>query len=117
MGVITFFFASQIMHFFTGEAEMIAIGAAGLRVVALAQPFWAILFVYSGALRGLGNTQFPLRVNATGIWLATGLGYLIIHFIGGQLNAVWGAFLIVSPAMAFLMRWRFQESIREGVTS
>ena len=37
--------------------------AAGLRIVALAQPFWAMLFVYSGALRGLGNTRFPLRVN------------------------------------------------------
>jgi putative MATE family efflux protein len=113
MGVVIFFFAPQLMSFFTDEVDMIEIGAAGLRVVALAQPFWALLFVYGGALRGLGNTKFPLRVNATGIWVAVGLAYLIIHYIGGQLNAVWGAFLITSPIMALLLRWRFQRTIRE----
>jgi putative MATE family efflux protein len=111
MGLVIFFFAPQIMQLFTDEPEMVAVGAAGLQVVALAQPFWAVLFVQSGALRGLGNTRFPLRVNATGIWLAVGLAYVIIEYIGGQLNAVWGAFLIVSPVMAGLLWWRFRRTI------
>lgn len=111
VGLVTFFFAPQIMSLFTDEADMIAVGAAGLQVVALAQPFWAVLFVQSGALRGLGNTRFPLRVNATGIWLAVGLAYLLINFVGGELNAVWGAFLIVSPGMAAILWWRFRQVI------
>jgi Na+-driven multidrug efflux pump len=115
MAAVIFFFAPQLMQFFTDEQEMIAIGAAGLRVVALAQPFWALLFVYSGALRGLGNTQFPLRVNASGIWVSVGLAYLFVHFVGGQLNAVWSAFLVVAPAMGGLLWWRFNQLIREGV--
>jgi putative MATE family efflux protein len=111
MGLVIFFFAPQIMRLFTDDIEMVTVGAAGLQVVALAQPFWAILFVQSGALRGLGNTRFPLRVNATGIWITVGLAYLIIEYIGGQLNAVWGAFLIVSPVMAGLLWQRFRQTI------
>jgi putative MATE family efflux protein len=114
MGIIIFFFASPIMQLFTDEPDMVTIGAAGLRVVALAQPFWALLFIQSGALRGLGNTGFPLRVNATGIWLTVALAYLIIHFIGGKLNAVWGAFLITSPIIGGLLWRRFQQAIREA---
>jgi putative MATE family efflux protein len=112
VGLVIFFFAPQIMSLFTDEADMIAVGATGLQVVALAQPFWAVLFVQSGALRGLGNTRFPLRVNATGIWLAVGLAYLLIEYIGGELNAVWGAFLIVSPGMAAILWWRFRQTIQ-----
>jgi putative MATE family efflux protein len=115
MGVLILFFAPQIMRFFTREPQMVAIGAAGLRVVALAQPFWAVLFVQAGALRGLGNTKFPLRVNATGIWLAVLLAYLLIQFIGGELNTVWGAFLIVSPGMAAFLWWRFRRAIAEAM--
>jgi Na+-driven multidrug efflux pump len=113
MGIVIFFFATPIMQLFTDEPAMVATGAAGLRVVALAQPFWALLFIQSGALRGMGNTGFPLRVNAIGIWLAVGLGYLIIHFIGGRLDAVWSAFLIVSPATGGLLWWRFRQAIRQ----
>jgi putative MATE family efflux protein len=116
MGVVIFLFAPQLMGFFTDEADMIAVGAAGLRVVALAQPFWAMLFVYSGAIRGLGNTQFPLRVNATGIWLSVGLAYLFVHFIGGQLNAVWSGFLVVAPIMGGLLWWRFNQLIQESIS-
>jgi putative MATE family efflux protein len=114
MGLIIFFFAPQVMRLFTGDPEMITIGAAGLKVVALAQPFWAVLFVQSGALRGLGNTGFPLRVNAAGIWLAVALAYLIIAYIGGKLDAVWSGFLIVSPGMGGLLWWRFRRAIRQA---
>jgi Na+-driven multidrug efflux pump len=103
------------MGFFTEDQEMIEVGASGLRIVALAQPFWAMLFVYSGALRGLGNTRFPLRVNASGIWISVGLAYLFVYFVGGQLNAVWSGFLIVAPLMGGLLWWRFNQLIQEGI--
>jgi putative MATE family efflux protein len=113
MGAVLFFFAVPIIRLFSDDAEVVAIGAAGLRMVALAQPFWAIFFVQSGALRGTGNTKFPLRVNATGIWLSVGLAYLFIRFVGGGLTAVWAAFLLLSPGMAGILWWRFQKTIDE----
>jgi putative MATE family efflux protein len=106
-------FATPIMDLFSDDAGVIEAGAAGLRVVALAQPFWAILFVQSGALRGTGNTRFPLLVTGGGIWLSVGLAYLLITLLGGGLVSVWTAFLIVAPFMALLHWRRFQSAIRE----
>lgn len=111
LGVIFLFFAPQIMRFFSDDPDVISIGAAGLRVVAFTQPFWALGFVNAGALRGTGNTQFPLRVNAIGIWCAVGLGAFFVHFVSPNLAAVWAAFMITSPITSFLM-WR---KFRSGV--
>ena len=108
LGVIFLIFAPQIMGFFSDDPAVIEIGAAGLRVVALTQPFWALGFVNAGALRGTGNTQFPLRVNAVGIWTAVGLGAFFVNFVSPTLAAVWAAFMITSPVTSFLLWRRFR---------
>jgi putative MATE family efflux protein len=113
IGAVLFIFAPQVQGLFTDDQAVIAAGAGGLRVVALAQPFWAVLFVQSGALRGSGNTSYPLRTSGAGIWLSVGLGWLLITIFGGGLVAVWAAFLIIAPVMALLMWRRFQRTVRE----
>lgn len=115
MGALVFIFAPQLIHFYTDDPQVIEIGSAGLRIVALAQPFWGILFVQAGALRGLGNTKFPLRINALGNWTAVGLAFLFIQIFGGNLVAVWSAFLITAPLTAFLLWRRFGHSIVENL--
>jgi putative MATE family efflux protein len=112
MGIILFIFAPQLIHFYTNDPEVIAVGAAGMRVVALAQPFWAVLFVQSGALRGLGNTKFPLWTNTVGIWTAVGLAFVLTRTVEGNLAMVWAAFLITAPVTAFLLWWRFRIQIQ-----
>jgi putative MATE family efflux protein len=107
-------FAEPILRLYTADQAVIAAGAAGLRVVALAQPFWAILFVQSGGLRGTGNTRFPLLVTGGGIWISVALSYLLVHLTGGKLGAVWAGFLILAPVMAALHWWRFRRAVREG---
>lgn len=111
LGVIFLLFARQIMLFFSDDPGVVEIGAAGLRVVALTQPFWALGFVNGGALRGTGNTQFPLRVNAIGVWAAVGLGALFVNYISPSLSAVWAAFLFTSPITSFLLWRRFRKEI------
>jgi putative MATE family efflux protein len=113
IGVVILVFAPQILRLFTGEPAVIAAGAAGLRVVALAQPFWAILFVQGGALRGTGNTRFPLLVNATSVWSAVALAAALITTVGGGLASVWAAFLVTSPVSATVLRWRFRRTVDE----
>jgi putative MATE family efflux protein len=108
-------FAEPIMRLYTDDAAVIAAGATGLRVVALAQPFWAVLFVQSGGLRGTGNTRFPLLVTGLGIWVSVGLSYVLIELIGGGLASVWAGFLIVAPFMAALHWWRFRRAVRDGI--
>ena len=111
LGIIFLLFSRQIMGFFTADQQVIEIGAVGLRVVALTQPLWAISFVQAGALRGTGNTNYPLRVNVAGMWLAVGLSTLFITYVSQNLGVVWVSFLITSPVTAFLLWRRFNRVI------
>ena len=102
IGALVLIFAEPIMRRFTGDAEVIKIGAAGLRVVALSQPFWAIGMVQSGALRGTGDTRMPLIIGAVSMWSAVLLVWLGLTFLHGGLPMVWVAFLITSPIAAWI---------------
>jgi Na+-driven multidrug efflux pump len=113
IAALLFIFAPQVLHMFTSDETVVAAGSSGLRVVALAQPFWAVLFVQSGALRGSGNTSTPLRITGSGMWISAGLAALMVSTLGGGLVAIWAAFLAVAPAMALLMWRRFQRTVRE----
>jgi multidrug resistance protein, MATE family len=113
IGVLLFVFATPIMRLFTAEVDVIQIGAAGLRAVALTQPFWAVGMVLSGALRGTGDTRFPLIMSTAGIWSAVLLAWLALAIFGGGLTVVWGAFLVTSPITAFLTWRRFRRRVRE----
>ena len=113
IGAIVPIYARPIMQLFTVDPAVIEVGAAGLRIVALAQPFWAVLLVYSGALRGTGNTRFPLLATGGAIWLSVGLAYVLLASVGGGLIAVWAAFLALAPAQALIYRWRWRRAMRE----
>ena len=113
MGVASVFLAEPIVRLYTNEEEVVRAGTAAIRVVALAQPFWATLFVQSGALRGLGNTVFPLRSNATSIWSTMVIAWLVVTFFDGGLAHVWGIFLITSPVNAVILWRRFRRAVRE----
>jgi multidrug resistance protein, MATE family len=112
-GALSFVGATAIMRLFSADPEVVRIGAAGLRVMALTQPFWAVRMAGSGALRGTGDTRYPLFVGSFGVWGAVGLVWLALRFISGDLALVWAAFLITGPITAVLTWRRFQQRIRE----
>jgi MATE family multidrug resistance protein len=112
IGVLLLVFATPIMRLFTADPAVVRIGAAALRVVALTQPTWAIGLVQSGALRGTGDTRFPLIMSAMGIWSAVLLAWLALRLLGGGLPAVWATFLVTSPVTAFLTWRRLRYRVR-----
>jgi MATE family multidrug resistance protein len=113
IAVLLIIFAPQVFALFTSDAAVIAAGVPGLRVLALTQPFWAVLFVQAGALRGTGNTRFPLMVTGSSIWISVGLAFVLLETIGGNLVSVWAAFLALAPVMALLMWRRFRRTVAE----
>jgi len=113
VAVLVLLFATPIMQLFTDNAQVVRIGAGGLRVMALTQPFWAVNMTRSGALRGTGDTRFPLLIGSLGMWSAVLLVWLFLSFIGGSLPLVWAAFLVTSPVSATLTWRRFGARIRE----
>src|SRR5579871_6600351 len=113
MGVAVFLLAGPIMRLFTAAPDVIRIGAEGLRIVALTQPFWAMGMVQSGALRGTGDTRYPLIIGALGMWTTVLLVWLGLTFVGGGLVTIWGAFLLTGPVTATLTWRRFRHRVRE----
>lgn len=113
MGVISYLLAEPIMALFSQDEAVLRDGVNAIQIVALAQPFWAVLFVQSGALRGMGNTNFPLRVNSASLWATMAIAWLAVNHFNGQIAHVWGVFLLTSPINAFILWKRFRRAVAE----
>ena len=68
-GLIFFFSADAITSIFAGENTAVAVGMAGplIRIVSFSMPALAIVIIMTGALRGAGDTVFPLIFSFTGL--------------------------------------------------
>ena len=67
-GVLLWFAAPHLIGLFTREPDIVREGAAALRAVAFAEPFFAAAIVGGGALRGAGDTLVPGAFNSLSMW-------------------------------------------------
>ena len=90
VGIVLILFPEYLVGFFTKDAPTIAVASYYLILVGLAQIPLAIMFVYSGALRGAGATKTTLKVNVLSLWffrvipsyIAYEMGYgIVVIFI------------------------------------
>lgn len=90
MGVFFFLFPAQIVSLFTDDADVIAMGTLPLRLIGLVQPFLAAMMVFSGSLRGAGDTLTPMLVNGASVWLLRiPLSLIVIEWFEWGLTGVW----------------------------
>ena len=103
---VYFFAASPIMRAFSDDPEVISMGASALRALAISQPVWAITMVWAGALRGTGNSTFPLVVNSIWSWSVVPICWALISVFDQGLGAVWlvYAFTGIIPLVIFRAR-------------
>jgi putative MATE family efflux protein len=113
LGVVFAVFSSPLMHIFTSDPRVAALGAGCLLAIAMAQPFWAINDVLAGALRGAGHTGYPMLVNVATFWLAVTLAFVGVQF-GGTLLWTWLAFTLVTPFGAGATAWRFYRWVQKS---
>lgn len=104
MGLLYFLLAEPILRLFTDDRAVIELGGRSLRALALSQPFWGLLFVWSGALRGAGNTRFPLVVNSLSIWAVVVVSFVAVRGFNADLPTLW-AFFVPSGAINALADW------------
>jgi len=76
-GTALFVFAENIIGVFTPDREVIAIGAACLRVEAAIQVPQVMGWIYSGALQGAGDTRIIFYINAATNWGIRTAGMLV----------------------------------------
>lgn len=68
VGLFLILFPEFLVGFFTKDEATIAAASYYLILVGLAQIPLAIMFVYSGALRGAGATKTTLKINVFSLW-------------------------------------------------
>ena len=109
MGIVFFLFAAQIVGLFTDDADIIAMGTLPLRLIGLVQPFLAAMMVFSGSLRGAGDTLTPMLVNGASVWLLRiPLSLLVVEWLGWGLTGVWMVMALDLTVRGIVLFWQFR---------
>ena len=90
LSIILAWYAEELATFMISDPEVVSLTVAFIYVICLAMPMMACDFALAGALRGAGDTRFPLVATFIGIifgrlipaWLCTRLG-LSVYWIFG----------------------------------
>lgn len=108
LAVLCFIFADPLLGLFTDDPVVRAVGAGGLRVLCLAQPLWGLGQVYAGALRGAGDTRFPMWATSLGVWLIRmPVAYLCGYVLGFGLPGIFVSNGVDAGVRAALVTRRF----------
>jgi Na+-driven multidrug efflux pump len=89
-GILYFVAADGIFDLMTRDPAARAAGAPALRMLAFFQPPLVISIVYVSALRGAGDTRYPLLFTLAGtLFVRLPLGYLFGIVLKGGLLGAW----------------------------
>jgi putative MATE family efflux protein len=109
IGLSLALFSAQIVGFFTDDAQIIAQGILPLRMVGLIQPILGAAMIFGGALRGAGDTRWPMVVTGASIWLVRlPLAYLFGLVFGWGLLGIWSALVLDLALRGLLNFLRFR---------
>lgn len=98
-GALIFLAARPIAALFVDDPHVIAEAVLFIQVLAAAQPLMAVDFTLGGALRGAGDTRFPLIVVLLGFYVCRlGFAWYATHV--GELGLFWLWFALVPDYIA-----------------
>jgi multidrug resistance protein, MATE family len=98
-----------IIEIYSRDQQILAMGVRILMIVAAFQVFDGCQTVATGALRGLGETRFPMLTNFAGYWLfGLPLGAVMCFRLKWGLPGLWIGLTLALIAIALLLlhRWR-----------
>lgn len=108
-GIVIFVAARPIAALFVDDPAVVRDAVSFIRTLAAAQPLMAVDFTIGGALRGAGDTRFPLVAVCVGFYgcrlLCAYLAAMVLHL---SLEWVWFALMGDYIARCALKGWRFQ---------
>jgi multidrug resistance protein, MATE family len=108
MAVLLIVIPKPIISIWTSDARVLSLGAHILAIVAGFQIFDGIQTVSTGALRGLGETRFPMLMNFAGYWiLGLPFGALLCFRLKWGLAGLWTGLTIslILIALVLIARW------------
>jgi putative MATE family efflux protein len=95
MAIILFVFGPQLVGLYTKDPEIIRQSSIALKIIAVVQPFQSSQLILAGALRGAGDTVWPLVsafIGVIGVRLI--LAYILVTTLGFGLSGAWIAVFV-----------------------
>ncbi|MFE5321346.1 MATE family efflux transporter [Paenibacillus sp. NPDC056579] len=109
MGLVFMLFAPYILMLYTGDRHIIDAGTLALRIVGFIQVSQASQFILGGALRGAGDTRYPLYSTLIGVWgVRVVLSLLFVQGLGWGMAGLWSAVALDQFLRSNLIYWRFK---------
>lgn len=95
--------APALMRIFSASSEVVLLGTAVLRMVALSEPFYGFSIIVEGMMQGVGRTRAPFIYNITGMWLVRIVGtFICTKMLGMGLVSAW-ACMIAHNLLLFVL--------------
>jgi MATE family multidrug resistance protein len=114
MGLAFILVPHWFLSLLIGDPEVIAMGVNPLRTVGVIQPLLAASYVFSGGLRGAGDTRFPMYIKLISPWFVRiPLALFLIPRFG-----LMGAWIPLSSDLGLqgvLAWWRFRSDRWERI--
>lgn len=109
---IEIIFAGPILHIFTGDDAVVALGVSFVQVWAPAYVAYVFIEIYSGAIRGVGEAFQPMVITIFGvcilrfIWIWCVLPfYNVPRMVAASYPVTWGITAVVFMVYYLRMNW------------
>lgn len=107
--ICLFLFAHPLAALFNTDPAVVDEAARVLRVVSVAEPFFALSIILTGALRGARDVRFPMVVSLVCMWgVRIPLAPLLVYRAGLGLSGVWIAMSADLILRGLLCAWRWR---------
>ena len=109
IGMILAIWPATIASWFTSDPDIIAYASQTIRIQGLGQPFLGSSFILVGALRGAGDTTWPVWLRMVTAWgVRMPLIFFVLWFTDLGLPGVWMAMFCDFVMQGVMAAWRFK---------
>lgn len=109
VGVLFLLFSHPLARLYNDELEVVALSGLVLKILALAQPGQSTQLTLAGALRGAGDTMYPLYASIFGIWIFRVLiAYVFVSIFKWGLVGAWIALVLDQYTRAGVVYLRYR---------
>lgn len=109
LGVAVIAMARPIARWFIDDAEVVDLTVDFIWILGAVQPLMAVEFTLGGALRGAGDTRFPLVVVFVGLFVCRLIPATLAALVfGATIQVVWSALVLDYAVKAVLLVERFR---------
>lgn len=102
-----------ILRVYTRDPAVIQAGTTLLAIAAAFQLFDGTQTILTGALRGLGNTRWPMIANLAGYYLlGLPIGWWLAFRRGYGVNGLWAGLTLALMVIAAMLIWQWRHDTR-----